>query len=410
MKTWKPRTASVYASHGYYYFKVTMPDGSRKTIPTGESSKALAEEYMHTWLKANEDDYNPHPELRAKKGVPRYVGELFNMFVKPEVNPKYLEAQSVKGLHYSDRRATAVARHARQALEAMGPYYRGISLAKVTRQDMAKIREAIRANYGARTRSDDIWSSVKSIMSYAADQGWVKTNPSVGMSGIKYIKGKGKIVLPYMDVRRIYARPELFDSEEQRDIFYLLATTGLRRAEFAALQGKQFKEARIDGKNVLCMNVCQAYKNDSFTKLGLPKWDIVRVIPLAETTANIMRKYIKGKEDFLFRLKADSVSEAFANMVSRIDPKMMDRPEALETLTPHVMRHSLNTVLREEDAPDVLIQEYLSWKHQDENRVQSGYTHIYIKGLMKVSEKIEALYAGEAESVEPSDDDVIIFD
>lgn len=49
----------------------------------------------------------------------------------------------------------------------------------------------------------------------------------------------------------------------------------------------------------------------------------------------------------------------------------------------------MGKTLIEEDVNPLLTQEYLAWYHQDRNKVQSGYTHIYIKALLTVVDKIE---------------------
>lgn len=410
MRNWKKKEPpAVWLSHGFYYFKVTTTEG-RKTISTGATNKREAEDYRDQWCRANLDVFNPKPEQpRGMKGRPRLLGQLLDLFLIPEANPAYLNAQ-IDGGHYSERRATAVARHARQASEAMGPHWRSVPLSKLTRQDMITIRAAIHKAYGNTHKANDVWRSFKAILAYGAEVGYMATNPSQGMKSVRVIEGKEKITLGYMDVRRIYATPELFDNETARDLFYVLATTGLRRGEVCALQGKQLKRVMMDGEEILCLNVNQAWKDDSFTKLGRPKWDLDRVIPLAPTTARILSKYIAGREDFLFPLKPRDIAAIFGTLSARIDPEMLDRPEALETLNPHALRHSLNTVLLEEESNPILVQEYMSWHHQEESKVQQGYTHIYIRGLLKISRKIESLYSGPANAPAPLDDGVITFD
>lgn len=409
MKKEKQRkTPSVYESHGFYYFKVT-DEGKRKTVSTGATSKKGAETYRDQWLKENFDESEIRPRAKsAKMGTPRTLKDLMEMFLIPEANPKFLDAK-VTGERYGESRATTVARHMRQAFDAVPTYYTRIPLRKLATSDMDSVRAAIHKSYGNTCKAQDIFKSIKAILTYASQKGWIQVSPSSGMKDIKAVEGGPIVTLDHNAVREIHSHREWFDSDKAQDIFYLLATTGMRHGEFSALQGKQFKTVRLGNEEVTVLNISQAWKDDGHN-LGKPKCDIVRVIPLAPTTASIFRRYVRGKEDFLFHPDDVDILEQFHYLQAHMDDSVLETPDLINTLTPKAMRHSLNTTLRVEDAPDVLTQEYLSWKHQDENKVQQGYTHVYVKALMKISKKIEALYASPLDCVESLDDGMIVFD
>lgn len=410
MKKEKQRkTPNVYESHGYYYFKLTI-DGVRKTISTGAHSKRAAEEYRDTWLKTNFDESEIRPRaMSAKGGTPRTLKDLMDMFLIPEQNPKFISAK-VTGENYGEARATAVARHMRQAEEAVPTYYTRIPLRKLATRDMDSIRAAIHKAYGNTCKAQDVFKSLKAVLTYASQKGWISVSPSSGMKDIKAVKGEPIIVIDHNQFRKIHSHREWFPSDMAQDIFFLLATTGMRHGEFSALQGKQFKTVKIDGEEVTVVNICQAWKDDHHN-IGLPKWDKQRIIPLAPDTASIFRRYVRGKEDFLFHPKDVDILDMFHYLQMHIDSSVLDMPDLVHTLTPKAMRHSLNTVLRTEDANDVLIQEYMSWHHQDENKVQQGYTHIYVKNLTKISKKIQLLYSSPVEEeAEELDDGFITFD
>lgn len=409
MKKEKQRkTPNVYESHGYYYFKLTI-DGVRKTISTGAHSKKGAEEYRDQWLKANFGESEIRPRhLSAKGGTPRTLKDLMDLFLIPESNPKFIEAK-ITGENYGESRATAVARHMRQAEEAVNAYYTRIPLRKLTTKDMDSIRALIHKAYGNTCKAQDIFKSLKAVLTYASNKGWIQLSPASGMKDIKAVKGEPIIVVDHRAVREIHSHREWFDSTKAQDIFFLLATTGMRHGEFSALQGKQFKTVRIDGEEIMVVNIAQAWKDDGHN-LGTPKWDKKRIIPLAPTTASIFRRYIRGKDDFLFHPDDVDILDQFHFLQAHMDKSVLEVPDLITTLTPKAMRHSLNTTLRTEDAPDVLIQEFMSWRHQDENRVQQGYTHIYVKNLTKISKKIESLYASDFMEAEELDDGFITFD
>ena len=60
-------------------------------------------------------------------------------------------------------------------------------------------------------------------------------------------------------------------------------------------------------------------------------------------------------------------------------------------ITPHGLRHALNTRLIEEGVNAILVQEYFGWHHQDRNKIQEGYTHLYVTALLEVSHAIERI-------------------
>ena len=72
----------------------------------------------------------------------------------------------------------------------------------------------------------------------------------------------------------------------------------------------------------------------------------------------------------------------------------LQRSDVWKELTPHVLRHSLNTNLRLAGMYDMLVAEYLSWEHQLGNAVQEGYTHVYAENLKPIALCIDKLYGG----------------
>lgn len=392
------KAPSVYLSHGLYYFKVTV-DGERQTVPTGCSDKTAAEGFRTLWLEKTGEKPKANPEN---------LGALLTLFSKVETNPKLKDSKET-GISYTERYARYEGTRSQHILELTGPEILSKKLDKLTKADLEVIRRNIHKTYGNRPVAHDTFRTLKTVLNFAYGKGWMKNMVGFHMPGIKATKSKKKLILPVEDIRAIYQDPTNFRNDTDRDIFYVLASTGLRRAELAAIQGKQVRRALIKGREIDVLEVSQSFKDANYSTLGAPKWEVERIIPIAPSTAKILRKHVTEPDAFLFHMGNSQWSDMFDYIRAHVDVKTLEAPEALPDLTAHKLRHRLNTTLLEEDINELLVQEYLSWHHQDANKIQAGYTHLYLKSLIEVSDKIEELL-GLDKMEEPSDDDFMWLD
>ncbi len=84
------------------------------------------------------------------------------------------------------------------------------------------------------------------------------------------------------------------------------------------------------------------------------------------------------------RVNSRMLSIWFNTMRTHAFQLKIERPEAWKELTPHMLRHSLNTNLRLVGFFDILVAEYMSCENQGFNAVQEGYTHIYAENLRSI--------------------------
>lgn len=180
--------------------------------------------------------------------------------------------------------------------------------------------------------------------------------------------------------------------------FAVLATTGMRRAEAAALCTAQIRD--IKGIKQICIN--RAKKDTDWNSIGLPKMNIVRTIPIADVTYKAIEPFLNFKDPhaLIFPNITPQMLATCFKRIRALAPIELDlfEPDAIEFLSPHILRHSLNTALILENANNILIQEYLSWHHQDLG-TQQGYTHIYARNLLPIANLIEKMF-GEEKSLE----------
>ncbi len=129
------------------------------------------------------------------------------------------------------------------------------------------------------------------------------------------------------------------------------------------------------------MVVDRAFKNDVCTMIGLSKWDKIRTIALPEIAQDALLSLFHNKDDIpvTYRNLA-TIMTKIEKAASKLDG--LEMPEYWPKLTPHILCHSINTMLRLEGLPDVLVAEYMSWEHQDGNKIQEIYTHVYARDLL----------------------------
>ena len=89
---------------------------------------------------------------------------------------------------------------------------------------------------------------------------------------------------------------------------------------------------------------------------------------------------------------------------AKIDGVIFEDEEAFAMLSPHKLRHALNTNLLAEQGVEEgkvsenMVAEYLSWEHQDQSKMQRRYTHMVASRLLPVADLISKIYSRKIES------------
>ena len=423
----KKKSPSLYQSHGFWYFKITVenpkflldpsqPKKIRKSISTETSNKAEAEKFQKKYL----DGF-----ARQNSKCVDNLESLIAQFIVPEKNPMYLSAP-IEGRSYTLKHSQNVARSCRQLLEKLDEkmaYILHSKISTITRLDCIEVREMIFKEYGKTHVAKEAFCKFKMLMTYAANIGLIPFSPADKIADIKPEDPKPIYVLSPADIALLYSAEELFTSEDFRAMFITFATTGLRRSELAALTvGQIYKFPRVKkcGKNTtfseswaICVD--RAFKDDAWKIVDKPKWNKVRCIPICDITYKALEPYLKdkGPEERVFpMIKHHRLYDDFAFLKENCYRKNLDMlletPEGLEKLSPHKLRHALNTALSvRSDVKDSLSNEYMSWEKQKTNNVkkmQSHYTHINVNHLCIVSDIIQEMYSND------DNDNLIMFE
>lgn len=355
-----------------WYFRYTDRYGKRVQKSTQCQKKAEAQKIIKNIIDLLDSDFDMEITLE----------QLLSLYTNPLTNPRYLDAQ-ISGASYGMRYAIKVGKEAEVFLKTLSNRKALLHqpLHKITRRTVKDMAQMIVHEHGRTAKARSMYKMVKTTFSQAADDGIIQMSPALGLPDIKVKPVKKKFALPPQDIRKII-HSDLFPSQEAKACFIILATCGLRRGEFLAMTSRQ-----VQGDALV---IDRAYKNDELTIIGPPKWGKVRTIALPEIAQESLASLFTGRKSL--SLTARNLS-TYMRQIGRAASKLegMIMPECWANLTPHVLRHSLNTMLRVEGLPDVLVAEYMSWTHQDNNSVQEGYTHLYARNLRPVANAVDRL-------------------
>lgn len=381
----KMKLPSPYKQGNVYYFKATI-NGVRRTFSTSETTKDGADRYIKRFMSELDVDHVP---VTKTPTVESYI----KLFTDTKTNPKYKQARITES-HYGDDHAKHIVLAASRLLDLIPREILKRKISLLTRQDCIKVRDAIHKKFGNTSPADNTFRAFKSMINFASEEGWTKgASPALRLSDIKYKKTK-RIAIPIDDIVELLNHEEYFYSEWEWLYLLSIASTGMRRSEAAALHAEQFKLS----KGVPLLKIDRARKDSSWDTIGEPKWGIVRTIPVPKILWTYIKPYVdKGGSIFpdITRRKIDDFFARLKCYAPQI--KEMEAPELFKEITPHILRHSLNTALLIEGINEIMIQEYFAWKHQD-NTVQEGYTHLYARNLIPVAEAIDSFFGFRSET------------
>lgn len=362
-------------ANGKYYFRYTDPEGNRTQRCTGTADYEEALLIMKAFTAKIKEP-----------PVPTFRDEL-RKYQSVESNPKYRDAQ-IDGSHYSRRYAQTVSYKAKKLEQICLKYCDELFMLKLndfTRRDIKKLTEAIVSEMGKCRTAQLCQQVVKQIFTTAMQDGIIQVSPAQGQKNIKYDQ-KERFAIPNEWIAWVISNPDLFMDKESWAFFTIAATTGMRRSEILALSMEQIKG------DILTINRnMKGTGKDS--DIGLPKWDIVRTIPLSQITLNAIHSVTPNINGRYFYHSSAWVQKIFDSLKATLNGCDYEHRELWEDLTPHILRHSLNTNILISGVNSNLIAEYLGWQHQGTLLdMQKRYTHFICKHLRPVSEMIDESY------------------
>lgn len=371
------KAPKVYKSGKNFYYKLTI-EGVRTNFKAPGRSRQEAQQYVN--------------RLYGAKTVEDAVtfGDVLHLFTDPETNPKIKDAV-ITGHQYTMRYARRLASYAERLelfLQKHAAGFFASPVKNISRKECKELMYTMVDKLGVSYLAMKYWKVVKMAMSYATDESLLPANPAQRLPDIKPKKVREILPVETGDMARIL-NGDYFADDYEKDLVTLLACTGMRIGELAALTPRQYQDG------VLVID--RAYKDENFRETGLPKWGYTRTIPLCRMAREAIERRIRLADiQEIFGLHPEGFYNRVVKgvMARALQDKGWASPAALAKVSVHVFRHTLNTNLRiTSTIGDSLIAEYLSWQHQPENSVQKGYTHFYASSLQCVADQIDEMYS-----------------
>lgn len=383
----------------FYYFKIDK-NGKRSWQSTGETSKERARQRIREYVDG----------LAAAGGRPSAGGETFASYASryyvweegslptcPHAARLVAEGKVIGRQHVVESR-----RLVDRVLEK-NRRFGDLRLEEIRRADIIDLRAAIAGQFKPRI-AQRMFSAIKGILSEAAYREDIPASPASSVGPVK-IETQERGAFTLQELRDLLSsRPGRMGTDPRiRAFFTLLATAGLRAGE---ARGLRWGSLDLEGRQA---SIIEAAKRDA-PETGAPKWEKPRRIILPKIAAAALTEWrglalrtdaedlVFGNADGLL-MSQTVVRKAWANIM-----RESGIPVAGRWLTPHSLRHTLNSILLASGCSTLAVAEYLGWSSdigKALSKVQAGYTHVELLDLRKVADAIDRAIG------EPSRDDSI---
>lgn len=384
----------------YYYFTYTDPQtGKRKNISTGlpKGKKEEAREYIREFI--SKLDY-------TEKTFREYAAPYFIWDTCPHVQRKLKTGETIGTKHVNNSRRNL-------EVYVFPDVFSTLNMREIRRAHILDLQDRVNKKAGPAV-VNKVMNAVKVIFSEAYYREDIENNPGAKVGAIKYNQEK-KDILSQNDLSFLFSDiPGIWEDILTYCVFNLTAQTGMRCGEVLALtwQAINFQESVID--------IFQAWKTRN--TLGLPKWNKKRTIPV---THGVIESLLQLKEESI-RLKPEDLIFSYENsgIPSHLWPgenrlydigqrlggtwwtknfKKAMQKAGIDTqhinLTPHSLRHSLNTHLLNAGCDPLKVQVFFGWSPNIRTpiltTVQKGYTHFQAEHLRELVPVIEGIFQKE---------------
>jgi integrase len=273
---------------------------------------------------------------------------------------------------------------------------------EITRGDVLDLRRRLRARVASESRRiqsdglptvNKVMAAVKTVFFEAYFREDIPANPADGVGDITYDE-RGPDILTVIELVHLFGEP---GGNLAHRVFRTAAWTGMRCGEILGMQCDQ-----LQGRT---LKVDHAFKHHLAKETGLPKWGKIREIALASDIARELEEYTFMRKGLVFcspeggRLRTTWWRESFKALLRAggIDA-------AGRHITPHSLRHSLNTHLLEAGVDPLRIQLYLwgpraqAGQESGISKIQRIYTHFQSDMTEPVALAIESLFTGHEAS------------
>ncbi len=366
----------------YWFVRLKNPiTGKVIRKSTGMSDYDEAFEYAKIELMKLNYGYKSHEQWIS--GLT--LKAMITLYSDPDTNPRFKQAQD-DGSKYGKEYAFAVASHSKWMLQAFNEEAKNIldmDVAEIRAYQLKVLKGIIVAKKGHTRGAQIKFTLLKTMFSQAHEDGIIDISPAKDLKDIAY-KEKRRSAVDFEIIYKLICAKDRFLDIEDWAFYTLLATTGMRRSEVLAINANKIHNG--------VYTLDSAIKSNNKDDIGLPKWDIVRVIPLpriALWTLSFLTPAENGRYFDKGRYWAVESFKRTKNIAISIFP---EERETWEKVTAHILRHSLNTNLLANDVSPVMTAYYLAWQHQALIDMQQRYTHLQAMKLKSVADNIDIMF------------------
>jgi integrase len=363
----------------YYYYE----GHKRVRKSTGKARKSDALDVISQLMEA---------KGKSHKTFREYADPFFIWETCPRVKRRLDEGKTIGKTHVKKSRAWL------KNYVFKDPIFPHLQISAIRRADILDLRNRLRKKAGINTVNKVI-STVKTILSEAHFREDIAGDPGAKIGIIKHEK-KERGILSADELSFLFKNiPGVWDSLLAYCVFNTAAKTGLRCGEVLALTW-----GAIDFQNEV-LDISQAWKDRQ--TLGLPKSNKKRKIPVSSTVTapllHLQEESIRIAEpDLMFCY--DDGSRLGVTWWKKAFTRAMDAAEKTEkactdwserNVTPHSLRHSLNSHLLAGGADPIKVRAYMGWSDNVFQPiltpVQAGYTRWppeHLRDLVPAIDKI----------------------
>ena len=426
----------------YCFFYIDPLTGSRrkKTTPCGKGEKEKARDYIRDFmdqLRGENQNEDQQPTFRE------YADPFFIWDKCPRVARLLDDGKSIGRTHVEKSRRWL------ESYVFTDTTFSSLKITEIKRRDILDLRTRLKKTAPGDNTRNKVIASVKTVLSEAAYRQDIAYNPGAEIGNIEY-EQRERAKLEIWEVREllhfidnpagwrvqeiqyeIYTAPhyqgdpradfrrrvkaELSISipeaeEAQRTILAeLILTTflcsGMRAGELRALRwgAINFKTGRVQ--------IDRAFKSEH--EEGAPKWNKTRETAFPRLLLDRLQRWkdislFPKDEDFAFATPAGKapgqtwIRNNIKRIVSALDKNQRYKFKIKDRwITPHALRHTLNTHLLAAGVPPLLVQSCLGWSSEEQKiltRVQRNYTELRLFNIEEVAKKIDELYGVEEEN------------
>ncbi len=254
---------------------------------------------------------------------------------------------------------------------------------KLTRGDMLDFVAYLKNKYGP-SLANSIMKAFKTCWKDLLYRGDVLIDIVAGLGEIRYEK---EIRGTFTDIECNFffnSDPSPFPDDRQRITMLLANDAALRRSEITALIWEH-----IDFKQKI-IHIKQAWKDFYRARMGLPKWDKIRDVPMSRRLEKELKLYKKSAlnnkpTDFVIcwddgaPISPTTWEGWFENLCKKLDAYIKKETDGqsgfdrhVRNLKPHCFRHTCITRWKEAGIPGELVQ---LWAGHSEEKTTKIYTH-----------------------------------